>query len=101
MLEIKNDSDFQDMIINSLRYSLGRRTYVTNETAEFIMKHPEIVTERVCIVMLRDIDRYRENRELWQYKDDQCDYNTWIGLQNWLFKLAKEKNYNVVGYERR
>lgn len=99
MIEI--DYDLKNIVISALRYSLGRKTYITYETSEFIMKHPELIDERVCIVMLRDLGRYFEDRKLWEYKDDKCDYDSWITLQNWLFKIAKEKSYDVIGYERR
>ena len=45
--------DFKDMIMCALRYALGRRTYITDETAEFIKKYPELIDERVRAVMLR------------------------------------------------
>lgn len=37
--------DLQDMIISALRYALGRRTYITSETAEFIKRYPELIDE--------------------------------------------------------
>lgn len=99
LIEITHD--LKNIVISALRYALGRKTYITQETAEFIMSNPDLIDERVCIVMLRDIGRYFEDRELWQYKDDECDYKSWLALQNWLFKIAKEKDFNVIGYERR
>lgn len=99
MIEITHE--LKDIVISALRYALGRRTYITQETSEFIMNNPNLIDERVCIVMLRDIGRYFEDRKLWEYKDDECDYQSWVALQNWLFKIAKEKGFNVVGYERR
>lgn len=101
--------DFQDIIICALRYSLGRKTYITDTTAKFIKKYCDyhdnnftcVMDERVCKVMLRDINRYMEDRKNGLIKDDKCDYDTWIDLQNWLFDLAKKENFNVVGYEVR
>ena len=100
-LFIKNTYDFQDIVISALRYALGRRTYTTKATADFIKEYPEIITERVCIVMLRDIEHYINDRANGLIVDDDCDYREWKDLQNWLFKIAKEKNLNVVGYMRR
>lgn len=97
----------QDIIICALRYALGRRTYITSTVSDFIKEYcynknfTSIIDERVCIVMLRDINRYMEDRKNGLIKDDECDYKTWIDLQNWLFDLAKEKHFNVVGYEVR
>lgn len=100
-IKIEDIHDLQDMIISALRYSLGRRTYITDTTSEFIKKYPKLVDERVCIVMLRDINWYLKDRANGLIKDDNCDYNSWINLQNWLFKLAKDNKYNIVGYEVR
>ena len=82
MIEITHE--LKDMIIGSLRYALRRRTYITSETAEFIIKHPELIDERVRSVMLRDLTQYFAERELWEYKDDECDYQSWLKLYNWL-----------------
>lgn len=96
----KNDG-FGNIMIMALRYALGRRTYVTQEVPEFIMQNEEHINEKICIVMLRDINNYVQDRKKLLYKDDECDYNSWINLQNWLFEIAKERRFNVVGYERR
>lgn len=100
-IEEQDIHDFQNITISALRYALGRRTYLTDVTAEFIKKYPNIIDERVCCVMLRDIDRYMIDRKIGFVIDDKCDYDTWLNLQNWLFDLAKEKNFNVIVYEVR
>lgn len=37
------NTELRDMIISAFRYSLGRQTYITDETCSFIMKHPELI----------------------------------------------------------
>ena len=88
-------------MIMALRYSLGRKTYVTNEVPEFIKQNSDYINGRICNVMLRDIANYVSDRETGIIKDDKCDYDSWIQFQNFLFNLAKIKNYDVVGYMRR
>lgn len=82
--------DLKDMIISALRYALGRRTYITSETAEFIKRYPELIDERVKSVMLRDLEEYFQKRESFKF-DDECDYNTWKGLYNWLKGLKTDE----------
>lgn len=101
IIEDKDLHDFQNIVISALRYSLGRRTYITIETSIFIQKYKELIDERMCICMLRDIERYMEDRKAGLIKDDKCDYDSWIMLQKFLFKLAKEKGLNVIAYDRR
>ena len=45
MIEINRD--LRDIVISALRYAIGRKTYIVNETCEFIKKHPELIDERV------------------------------------------------------
>lgn len=83
-LEIKDIHDFQDIVICALRYALGRRTYITQLTADFIKEYPEIIDERVKTVMLKDLEDYFAFRHVEMYVDDECDYRTWLDLKTWL-----------------
>lgn len=77
MIEI--NYELQDIVLCALRYAIGRKTYVTLEVCEFIMKHPNLINYRVKRVMLRDLedlDRY--------YKKDDIDYLPFDKLRNWL-----------------
>ena len=76
---IKIDNDLKDMIISALRYAIGRKTYMVNETCEFIKKHPDLIDERVKKVMLRDledINRY--------YTINDIDFIEFMKLVDWL-----------------
>lgn len=81
MLEITRD--LKDIVCCSLRYALGRRTYITSLISDYVMEHPELIDERVRGIMLKDIEEYLECRNIY-YKDDECDYNKWLELKNWL-----------------
>ena len=85
-LSIKEMYDFKNIVISALRYSLGRRTYITVETAEFIKKHPKVVDERTKKIMLKDLENYFSKRDVF-YRDDRCDYETWLDLKEWLEKV--------------
>ena len=80
MIEI--DRDLKDMIISALRYSIGRKIYITEEVCSYIRKHPELIDKRVKDVMLRDlkdIDKY--------YKATDIDYTIFKLFKNWLERL--------------
>ena len=96
--EIKVDYVLKDMIISALRYALGRKTYITQETAEFIMENPNLIDDRVKTVMIRDIDEYFDRRRTWDYKDDECDYQTWIELHKYLteFKVGEKDDKETI-----
>lgn len=81
MLEITRD--LKDIVICSLRYALGRKTYITSLVADYIMEHKELIDNRVKMIMLKDLEDYFENRNDY-YKDDECDYQSWLKLKKWL-----------------
>ena len=91
MIELKLDYVFRDMIISALRYALGRRTYITAETSEFIIENKAIIDSRMKQVMLADLGQYLERRNKGFITDDKCDYEVWVNLYNWLSKLEVEK----------
>ena len=91
MIELKLDYVFRDMIISALRYALGRRTYITAETSEFIIENKDIIDGRMRQVMLSDLQEYLERRNKGFISDDKCDYEVWVNLYNWLSKLEVEE----------
>lgn len=95
-----NINDFGDIMILALRYALGRRTYVTLEIPDFIKNNKKLINERICICMIKDINNYLAYRKDGIIKDDECDYKSWIGLDNWLYKLARKRKYNLIGIDR-
>ena len=98
MLEINSDIEgFGNLMILALRYSLGRRTYVTLEVSDFIKKNKDLITERVCTVMIRDINQYMKDHNSGFIEDDDCDYNNWVSLYNLLYDIARERNYTLIG----
>lgn len=81
MIEV--DRELKDIVICALRYSIGRRSYVTGEVADYIINHPELIDERVKKVMLSDLrdieDYYPEN--------DNIDLPAFLVLKIWLENL--------------
>lgn len=63
----------RSLILSAVRYSLGRRTYIAQETAEIVMAHREALSPNDRIVILRDI---REATSL----GDGCDAREWLAL---------------------
>ena len=94
MIELKLDYVLRDMIISALRYALGRRTYITAETSEFIVENKTIIDSRMKQVMLKDLKEYLERRNEGFITDDKCDYEVWENLYNWLNKLEVEDDRN-------
>ena len=79
---IQIDYDLKNVVICALRYAIGRKTYVTFEICEYIMKHPDLIDERVRVVMLRDLEDLGK-----YYEKNDVDYVTF----NYLIKWLKEK----------
>ena len=94
MIELKLDYVLRDMVISALRYALGRRTYITAETSEFIVENKDIIDGRMKQVMLSDLEQYLERRNKGFITDDKCDYEVWVNLYNWLNELEVEDDRN-------
>lgn len=77
-----NKDDLSAMLVGSVRYALGRRTYIVNWTCEFIENNLALLSERDKLVMIRDIRQQKE----YGYGDD-CDEKDWKRL---LAKLEEE-----------
>ena len=88
------DRDIGTIAICAVRYALGRQTYMPGIVQDFVMRHPEIVTENVRDVMLRDIkehDRITEHTlpsgktmMLDGLGDTKIDRPGWIKFKAWL-----------------
>lgn len=74
--------DLSAMLVGSVRYALGRRTYIVNWTCEFIKNNLHLITNKDKQVMIRDI------KEQDSY-GDECDRAEWLNLLKILKKDFK------------
>lgn len=92
------DEAFGDICISALRYALGRRTYITSLTSDYLIEQAKQhhFSSRVITVMLKDLRRYLDARETGDTKDDDCDYDSWCALHKELegesFRIHRERN---------
>ena len=80
MIEI--DRDLRDIVISALRYAIGRKTYVTFATCDFIMKNSRMIDRHMKSVMLNDL----KNIDVF-YDKDSCDYKKFVEFSEWLKEL--------------
>lgn len=80
------DYDLKDIVISAFRYALGRKTYITLSTCDYIKEHSEIVDKRVKEVLLRDL----EQLNLFYDNRNGTDYKILIEFKYWLEKLEVE-----------
>lgn len=86
MTEIKVD-DLQAFYECALRYALGRRTYITKVISDGIINLPDgVIDARSRQVMLRDLEHYFKDRLDGRFKDDDCDYEYWKNLYDYLLE---------------
>lgn len=83
MLEINHD--LRDIVISAFRYALGRKTYITLTTCDYIKDHSELVDKRVKDVLLRDL----ENLDMY-YSESDMDYEVFKEFEKWLSGLVVE-----------
>lgn len=71
-MEIKDTkNNFELIVASSLRYGLGRRTYITSVIPEFIIENMDILSNKIKKSMIEDIkdqERWRIRRRMRQEK---------------------------------
>lgn len=77
MIEINRD--LRDIVISALRYAIGRKTYVTLSTCDFIIKNSRMIDKHMKDVMLNDLKNIED-----YYDKDDCDYKVFIKFKEWL-----------------
>lgn len=80
MIEI--NYDLRDIVISAFRYALGRKTYITLSTCDYIKEHKELIDKRVKDVLLRDL----ENLDMY-YAVNDPDYKVFLDFKIWLYNL--------------
>ena len=75
-LMMARDTWEEEMYIYSLRYALGRSTYITSVVSEYISSHAEFLSIKCKIVMIRDIKEAEKRDEL----GHKCDKDSWMSL---------------------
>lgn len=56
LIIVNCDYQFRDIVICALRYAIGRNTYIVDEICDWVESHPEIIDNRMCGVMMRDVE---------------------------------------------
>lgn len=78
-MEIKDTkNDFELIVASSLRYGLGRRTYITSVIPEFIIENMDILSDKIKKSMIEDI-KDQERWRIWR----------WLRQKNWMDLLAE------------
>jgi len=75
-----------NLLIQSFRYCIRRRTYAAGECVEDLIQHLDIMPKQWLETILTDLEGYFVNAE----HEDQCDINEWKKLK--IAILRKIKN---------
>ena len=95
------DRDIGTIAICAVRYALGRETYMPGLVQEFVMRHPDMITESLRSVMILDIneaDRIREHKlpngdilKIDGLGSTTIDRPGWLDFRAWLQCLEVKK----------
>ena len=69
-----SDRDFGDMVISTVRYALGRQTYIVGDTCAFVRQLLPVLHPITLAVIERDI------ANAWSYGDEKIDKPYWMEL---------------------
>ena len=83
-INIKGDlQDISAMLLSAERYALGRRTYIVEQTCNFIENNLNLITLKYKQVMIKDIEKCNN-------LGDECDKKDWEILLQILKNNIKE-----------
>lgn len=88
-----NYSDFQDLIISQVRYSLGRMTMAPLTTSDIVKFHMKDLSENTIEIIRKDIlSRIQDHDKGIISIGWDCDYKTWSNLLKFIdeFKIKKQ-----------
>lgn len=96
---VHDERTFKDFMAMTLRYALGRKTYVSHEVPDFIKLNEHCIDERICDVMLVDLIHYLHDREIGLViTDDECDYYSWKNFYEYLLNLANKNKFLMLNH---
>lgn len=81
------NNEFQDLIIHSERYAIGRRTYVVSNVCTTIKKYLPQLSNNTLSVLIRDIKHETSRNNL----GDDCDVQQWGDLLTILEKEYEQR----------
>lgn len=93
----------EKLLIESVRYCLGRMTYAVSECSEIVRIHWKDIGNGAKTVIKRDIERQiQHHNDYIKQKDNllaegysplghECDAFTWIELLNWIDEQEARK----------
>jgi len=73
----KNDRDFATLAVCSVRYAIGRRTYMPGLVSEIIMDNLNIISNGDLELLAHDIYEYGNGEWDSEAYGDPCDGKTW------------------------
>lgn len=54
---------FEDMLLCAFRYAIGRHTYIVGEACDFFKNNSHLISKRMFIIMMKDLDEQIETYE--------------------------------------
>ena len=90
----RDDAEIGAIVICAVRYAIGRQSYMPGLVQDFIMRHPEILTENDRQVIIMDIEEADEIRTYTMENgqtltvdrlgNTKIDRPGWLRLKEWL-----------------
>lgn len=77
-MKIELSHELESMLISSVRYALGRRTYIVSQTVDYLIPLLPYLSEWFLRNVLKDLWEISSSTE-WD-RGDPCDYRDWARL---------------------
>jgi len=86
MVNVKKE-DLRTLLLATMRYSIGRMTYMPDLSSELIRKHKEVLNEYDLKQIIKEIEEHDVELEGTGLRTSElgmdCDVQTWHNLRDW------------------
>lgn len=83
------DQEIQTLIICSVRYALGRKTYIVDDITRMLIKNTSVMSDNTKELISRDIDKAIETNNIGMDMDKEC----WLNLKKSFLNPLLFKDY--------
>jgi len=87
-------ADYNDLMFvfcAAMRYALGRSTYATSIIPDIFKSNLGLMSYNDLALFVKELEQYEKDRVTWNYKDGQCDYDSWMNLKAILKKEMQDR----------
>ncbi len=92
-LSVVDRTDMWVLLVSTVRYSMGRRTYMSSLAGELVIKYRDYLTKQQLIQIVEEIRKELRSAESFgSYLGSKIDHESWTSTANIIENLMKDRH---------